>query len=68
MQYDSINTADQLGELCDRLSDCPIIAFDTEFVSEDSYRPQLCLIQVATHDQLAIIPWDVNGALDGRLA
>ena len=32
-----------------------MIGFDTEFVSEDTYRPQLCLIQVATEDRLAII-------------
>lgn len=32
-----------------------MIGFDTEFVSEDCYRPQLCLIQVAAGDHLAII-------------
>jgi len=32
-----------------------VIGFDTEFVSEDTYRPKLCLIQVATEDHLAII-------------
>lgn len=38
-----------------------MLAFDTEFVSEDSYRPQLCLIQVATESQLGIIdPMDVS--------
>lgn len=34
---------------------CPLIGFDTEFVSEDSYRPILCLIQVATQDGIAVI-------------
>jgi len=32
-----------------------VIGFDTEFVSEDCYRPQLCLVQVAAGDMLAII-------------
>ena len=55
MQYQSINTADELKQFCDEIADCPVIGFDTEFVSEDSYRPQLCLIQVAAGDSLAII-------------
>ncbi|MDA8697887.1 ribonuclease D, partial [Rhodopirellula sp.] len=55
MQYESINTADELQEFCNSLSDEPVIAFDTEFVSDDTYRPQLCLIQVATPKTLAII-------------
>ena len=55
MQYQSINTVDELKQFCDEIADCPVIGFDTEFVSEDSYRPQLCLIQVAAGDRLAII-------------
>jgi ribonuclease D len=55
LNYESINTGDQLQQFCDSIAECPLIAFDTEFVSEDSYRPHLCLIQVATEDQLAII-------------
>ncbi len=55
MQYDTINTVDQLEQFCEEIADCSLIAFDTEFVSEDSYRPQLCLIQVAAGDRLALI-------------
>ena len=55
LNYESINTADQLQQYCDKIDACPLIAFDTEFVSEDSYRPHLCLIQVAADDGLAII-------------
>ena len=55
MQYDSINTVDELTQFCDEIADSPLIAFDTEFVSEDTYRPQLCLIQVAAGERLAII-------------
>lgn len=40
---------------CDHLARCESIAFDTEFVSEDCYRPDLCLIQVATAGGLAVI-------------
>ncbi len=55
LNYQSINTAAQLQEFCQALSDCSLIGFDTEFVSEETYRPQLCLIQVATEDRLAIV-------------
>ncbi len=55
MEYESISAIDDLRQFCDELADAPIIAFDTEFVSEDRYLPQLCLIQVAVGDRLAII-------------
>ena len=52
LQYESIKTIDHLEDFCDRLVDSEVVAFDTEFVSETTYRPQLCLIQVATDDGL----------------
>jgi len=55
LKFETINTADELSHLCDRLATKPLIAFDTEFVSEDRYRPQLCLIQVAAEDVIAVI-------------
>lgn len=55
LNYQSINTAAQLDALCQDLANCETIGFDTEFVSEDSYRPELCLIQVAGGDTLAVI-------------
>jgi ribonuclease D len=55
VQYDNISTERQLLELCERLADAPFICFDTEFVSEDSYRPDLCLLQVAAGDVLAVV-------------
>ncbi len=53
--YDLVTTESQLGALVDRLATHPHIAFDTEFVSEHTYRSQLCLIQVAAPDTLAVI-------------
>ena len=55
MRHESITTIDDLDKFCREVASCPVIAFDTEFVSEDRYRPQLCLIQVAAGDRLAII-------------
>jgi ribonuclease D len=53
--FQHITTNSQLKSYCDELASAPVIAFDTEFVSERSYRPQLCLIQVAALDRVAII-------------
>jgi len=55
VKYDHITSDGQLADLCRRLDDAPAIAFDTEFVSERSYRPQLCLVQIAAAGQLAVV-------------
>jgi len=41
--------------LCDRLAEAEVIAFDTEFLSEATYRPRLCLLQFATPDEAAAV-------------
>jgi ribonuclease D len=46
------------------LAAAPVIGFDTEFVGEDSYRPELCLIQVATANDLFVIDPLTVGPLD----
>jgi ribonuclease D len=53
--YDHITTDEALVAFCRDLAGRPAIAFDTEFVSEDTYRPELCLIQVACDGRLAVI-------------
>jgi ribonuclease D len=55
VQHEHLTKHDQLIRFCDSVRDAQSIAFDTEFVSEDSYRPQLCLAQVAADGQLAVI-------------
>ena len=55
MPHRAITTNDELADLCQRLSQADRIGFDTEFVSEDTYRPELCLIQIATRDELTIV-------------
>lgn len=55
MKYDLITTDEQLVDFCQAVAGAERIAFDTEFVSERTYRPQLCLIQVAVGGRLAVI-------------
>ena len=55
MSYLEITTDSQLIRYCHRLAKCRVIAFDTEFVSEDTFRPELCLIQIAADGELAVI-------------
>ena len=55
MEYHSITTDEQLRQYCRELAHAKSIAFDTEFVSEHTYRPVLCLIQVAADGALAVI-------------
>lgn len=64
MSYAHITTPEQLAAYCDELAQAPIIAFDTEFVSEHTYRSQLCLIQVCTPAGLAVIDPLATGNLD----
>ena len=55
MQYDLITTGEHLERFCRSIAEAPIVAFDTEFVSEDSYQPELCLVQLAAEGRRAIV-------------
>jgi len=55
LKYDQITTDAALRDFCQAAAGAARVAFDTEFVSEDTYRPQLCLIQVAIDGRLAVI-------------
>ena len=50
-----ITKSDDLKALVDRLSSHPFVAVDTEFMRENTYWPDLCLIQVASKDEAAAI-------------
>jgi ribonuclease D len=53
--HETITSPAELASFCRELAQADRIGMDTEFVSEDTFRPELCLIQVATKDRLAVI-------------
>ena len=50
-----IYNTSELRNLCARLSNYDFLAVDLEFIREKTYYPLLCLIQVASKDEAAII-------------
>ncbi len=44
-----------LANLCARLADAPFVCVDTEFMRENTYWPELCLIQIADTEEAAAI-------------
>jgi len=55
VHHETITSPVQLADYCARLARAERVGIDTEFVSEDTYRPELCLVQVATEQGLAVI-------------
>ena len=50
-----LKTTDSLAEFCAKAESAPFIVLDTEFMREKTFYSQLCLIQIATPDDEAII-------------
>ena len=50
-----IETNTALAQFCDLIKDSDFIAVDTEFMRENTFWPELCLIQVADRDHAAAI-------------
>lgn len=50
-----VATPDQLADFLDHLRTVSRLGLDTEFVGEDSYRPDLCLVQVSTPEGLFVV-------------
>ena len=44
-----------LHSLCERLAHSPFVAVDTEFMRENTYWPDLCLIQIGDQNEAAAI-------------
>jgi ribonuclease D len=56
-----ITKSDDLKALVDRLAEHPFTAVDTEFMRENTYWPDLCLIQVASSLEAAAIDPKADG-------
>jgi len=50
-----VTSSQDLTSACQRLSDSDFVAVDTEFMREQTFWPQLCLIQIASPDEALII-------------
>jgi len=59
-----VSRPEHLIACLDHLEQVSLIAFDTEFVGEDAYRPELCLVQIATDHALYVVDPFSCGSLD----
>ncbi len=50
-----ITTTEALSDLCTRLAKSDFVAVDTEFMRENTYWPELCLVQIANTEEAAAI-------------
>ncbi|WP_225204524.1 ribonuclease D [Novosphingobium huizhouense] len=50
-----ITTSDALADLCERLAKAKFVTVDTEFMRENTYFPELCLVQIADENEAAAI-------------
>jgi ribonuclease D len=56
-----ITDTESLVSLCDRLSQHPFVAVDTEFMRENTYWPDLCLIQIGNTEEAAAVDPKAEG-------
>lgn len=55
MDYQFIQSSEELLRWCEEMRPCRVMALDTEFVGDCSYRPELCLVQVEAEGRLALL-------------
>ena len=56
-----ITTSEELANLCARLAKSDFVAVDTEFMRENTYWPELCLVQIADTEEAAAIDPKADG-------
>lgn len=61
MSSSLIVSQSEFNDLCAHIREAGEVAFDTEFVSEFTYRPELCLLQFATRERcVAVDPYQIE--------
>lgn len=61
MSLDYIDSQEKLERFVEESKSAKVLAIDTEFLREKTYYPNLCLIQVAADDKVAIIdPFEID--------
>ena len=56
-----ITTTSALSEACARLARHPFVTVDTEFMRESTYFPKLCLIQLASPEDVYLVDPSADG-------
>jgi ribonuclease D len=62
-----ITDSDTLKSLCERLSKSDFVAVDTEFMRENTFWPDLCLIQIGNEEEAAAVDPKAEGIDMGPL-
>jgi ribonuclease D len=50
-----ITTTEALAAICARLAKSEFVSVDTEFMRENTYWPELCLVQIANEEEAAAV-------------
>ena len=53
--HDLITTTEALADICERLAQGEFVAVDTEFMRENTYWPELCLVQIGNEEEAAAV-------------
>ncbi|MEM7478109.1 MAG: HRDC domain-containing protein, partial [Planctomycetota bacterium] len=64
LEYTQVNDVSQLRDCIRVLAQSSLIGFDTEFVAEDCYQPDLCLLQLGTRENIFLVDPKCFDSLD----
>jgi ribonuclease D len=56
-----LTSSEELAALCERLRQEPFVTVDTEFMRERTYWPELCVVQLAGREEVAVVDAQAEG-------